>query len=328
MASQVSALFLRDDFPELVDAVGNHLGINPAIIEKDYYVTEALRKIASVHGQAIMFKGGTSLSKGWGLIHRFSEDIDLYIDPANRGIKARNSLLKSVIADVASHPAFTGEPEKVAGVDGVARAARIAYTPRHNTGLVAPSVLIELGVQSGTFPHETRPVTSLLAEQLVQAGNAPNQEDCLPFDLKLLHFRRTLIEKMFALHDKVQRGLIQSENRIGGYARHFYDLSQLLARTEVQQMLGSSEYAEIVCDYHSVTRRFFPHQVFPENLELAQSPALFPPDGIRASLARDYAEQCQALCYREFPSFDEVLGMLELARRFLIPVRYRDRLEP
>lgn len=316
----MSALFQRDDFPELVDLAAANLGINPAILEKDYYVTEALRAIASAYGEAIMFKGGTSLSKGWGLIDRFSEDIDLYVDPGERGAKARNTLLKSVINTAAAHPAFQGGATKVDGINGVARAARIAYRPQREAAPVAPSVLIELGIQSGTFPHETRSIISLLAAQLREAGTAPDQDDCQPFRLKLLHFRRTVVEKMFALHDKVERGLIQSGTPIGGYARHYYDLSQLLERSEVREMLASSEYVEIVRDYHDVTTRFFPHQAFPPNLELAHSPALFPSDDIRGVLETDYIEQCEALCYRDFPEFTGVLGMLEGIRVFLVAV--------
>jgi hypothetical protein len=55
--------------------------LRAAFIEKDYYVTEALRVIANVAGDKVIFKGGTSLSKGWSLIDRFSEDIDLFLDP-------------------------------------------------------------------------------------------------------------------------------------------------------------------------------------------------------------------------------------------------------
>jgi predicted nucleotidyltransferase component of viral defense system len=56
-------------------------GFRPAIIEKHYYVTEVLRIIAAAAGNHVIFKGGTSLSKGWNLIQRFSEDIDIFLDP-------------------------------------------------------------------------------------------------------------------------------------------------------------------------------------------------------------------------------------------------------
>jgi predicted nucleotidyltransferase component of viral defense system len=55
--------------------------LRAAIIEKDYYVTEALRIIAARHGDRVLLKGGTSLSKGWHLIRRFSEDVDVFVNP-------------------------------------------------------------------------------------------------------------------------------------------------------------------------------------------------------------------------------------------------------
>jgi hypothetical protein len=72
------------DFDQAILRAQEHFGdrgLRPAIIEKDYYVTEALRAIADASGDKVIFKGGTSLSKGWNLIQRFSEDIDLFLDP-------------------------------------------------------------------------------------------------------------------------------------------------------------------------------------------------------------------------------------------------------
>lgn len=74
-------LFEHRDFEQAILQAAEHFreqGLRPAIIEKDYYVTEALRAIATtVVKDVIIFKGGTSLSKGWNLIQRFSEDIDI-----------------------------------------------------------------------------------------------------------------------------------------------------------------------------------------------------------------------------------------------------------
>jgi hypothetical protein len=75
-------LFEHPDFEQAILQAAEHFraqGLRPAIIEKDYFVTEALRIVAA-HGKVI-FKGGTSLSKGWNLIQRFSEDIDIFLDP-------------------------------------------------------------------------------------------------------------------------------------------------------------------------------------------------------------------------------------------------------
>src|SRR5271154_2537657 len=77
-------LFEHPDFEQAIIRTAAHFrsrGLREAIIEKDYFVSETLRIIASDAGSKIIFKGGTSLSKGWNLIQRFSEDIDIFLDP-------------------------------------------------------------------------------------------------------------------------------------------------------------------------------------------------------------------------------------------------------
>jgi hypothetical protein len=77
-------LFEHPDFEQAILQAAEHFRerkLRPAIIEKDYYVTEALRVIADNAGDKIIFKGGTSLAKGWNLIQRFSEDVDIFLDP-------------------------------------------------------------------------------------------------------------------------------------------------------------------------------------------------------------------------------------------------------
>jgi predicted nucleotidyltransferase component of viral defense system len=75
-------LFEHPDFDQAVLGAAEHFrgrGLRSAVIEKDYFATEALRIIAETAGDKVIFKGGTSLSKGWNLIQRFSEDIDIFL---------------------------------------------------------------------------------------------------------------------------------------------------------------------------------------------------------------------------------------------------------
>ena len=79
-------LHQHPDFRDAIIAAGKYFepkGIANQLIEKDYYVTEALRTIANRWESQVIFKGGTSLSKGWQLIDRFSEDIDLFLNLAD-----------------------------------------------------------------------------------------------------------------------------------------------------------------------------------------------------------------------------------------------------
>ena len=93
--------------------------------------------------------------------------------------------------------------------------------------------------------------------------------------MRLLHFRRTFVEKMFAIHGKVE--LLKRDGRaLGTYARHYYDLFQLASQREVLDMLRSDEYGEIKRDYDQISRTYFPNSYFyPASMSFANSDALF-----------------------------------------------------
>jgi len=123
-------LFEHPDFGQAILQAAEHFrdqGWRPAIIEKDYYVKEALRIIAAA-GDKVILKGGTSLAKGWNLIQRFSEDIDIFLDPAafqpalgKRGIDRE---LKRLRDAVGAHPALAllqNEGQTIGGFGAYAR---------------------------------------------------------------------------------------------------------------------------------------------------------------------------------------------------------------
>lgn len=72
----------HDDFAAFVTSAVAEANLPEPFVEKDYWITEILRTIAETLGDRAIFKGGTSLSKGWNLLDRFSEDIDLFVNPA------------------------------------------------------------------------------------------------------------------------------------------------------------------------------------------------------------------------------------------------------
>ena len=108
-------LYEHPDFEQAILRAADHFrlaGLRPAVIEKDYFVTETLRIVAVVGGDKIIFKGGTSLSKGWNLIQRFSEDVDLFLDPLAftpaLGKNAIDRELKKLRDAVGAHPFIGG----------------------------------------------------------------------------------------------------------------------------------------------------------------------------------------------------------------------------
>lgn len=313
-------LFEHADFEQAVMRAAEHFGgLRPAIVEKDYFVTEALRLIREHAGDAVIFKGGTSLSKGWNLIERFSEDIDLFLDPEaftpKLGKQGINRELKRLRDAVAAHPALSFLPEESQTIGGLGRSDRFAFEQRFSgPGEVAARVLLEAGTASGREPTSELKLTSLLAQFLNETNNTLGAEDEADFPFRLLHFRRTFVEKLFAIHAKVELA-IKNNRGIGSYARHYYDLFQLGQRAEVKDMLKSEEYGEIRADYDQVSRKFFRRDyVPPKDLSFSDSQALFPPPEISSSLGQEYDEQCRLLCYGKYPAWGEVLRLFESLR--------------
>lgn len=317
-------LYQHAEFEQAILQAADHFhgrGLRPAVIEKDYYVTEALRIIASA-GDKVIFKGGTSLAKGWNLIQRFSEDIDIFLDPAafnpalaKRGIDRELRALRDTIA---AHGGLTFLPDESQTIGGFGRNDRFSYKQRFGgAGEVADRVLVEAGSASGREPTVTIELRSYLSEFLQERKVSLGTDDETPFPMRLLHFRRTFVEKMFAIHGKVE--ILKRDGRqLGTYARHYYDLFQLAGQQDVVNMLKSDEYAAIKADYDSISRTHFERSYFPpKKMSFAASDALFPPEDLARRITAEYEGQCKLLCYGPYASWQEVQDRLLALRELL-----------
>ena len=316
-------LFEHPEFDQAILQAAEHFrgqGWRPAIIEKDYYVTEALRIIAAA-GDKLILKGGTSLAKGWNLIQRFSEDIDIFLDPAafqpvlgKRGIDRE---LKKLRDAVGAHPALALLQNEGQTIGGFGRSDRFSYPQRFGgPGEVANRVLVEAGAASGREPAVTVALRSYLGQFLQDRSLSLGAEDQGSFPMRLLHFRRTFVEKMFAIHGKVEL-LKRDGQALGTYARH-YDLFQLAARAEVIVMLKSSEYAAIKADYDWISRTHFPRSYFyPDGMTFSRSDALFPLADLATVIGAEYETQCRMLCYGPYPSWVGIQAKLLELRELL-----------
>jgi hypothetical protein len=318
-------LFEHPDFEQAIIRAAEYFrarGLREAIIEKDYYVTEALRIIAQEAGARVIFKGGTSLSKGWNLIQRFSEDIDIFLDPTAYtpplGKKAIDRELKKLRQAVERHPGLRFVEKESQTIGGFGRNDRFEYAQRFaGAGEIRNRVFVEAGTASGREPTEHVRLQSYVGQFLQETGFTLGAEDEGPFALRLLHFRRTFVEKMFAIHARVEA--FQREGKeIGGYARHYYDLFCLADRPEVLAMLRAEEYAAIKADYDRISRAHFAKSyVPPPGMSFARSDALFPPEELRAVLAVEFEKRCQVLCFGPVPTWGEVQARLEGMRDLL-----------
>jgi len=314
-------LFEHPDFDQAVIATRDYFALprlTDQIIEKDYYVTEALRMVANYMPDGVIFKGGTSLSKGWDLIHRFSEDIDLFVDSGSTGKKAIDRKLKQLRDAVDAHPGLHFVADESNTIGGFGRGDRFSYSPQFvDIAGIAPRVFLEVGTSSGTYPTETRMIRSYVAEYLSFSNVSLDAEDEASFTMPLLHFRRTFVEKMFAIHAKVEI-FKETGQTIGSYARHYYDLWCLAKQPDVTTMLQGNEYDDIKADYERVSLDAFPKGYRrPADMRFANSDALFPPFSIESTLSSDYNQQCQLLCYRDYPTWDDLIAVLQALRPLL-----------
>ncbi len=161
----------RRDFGQLLALVADDQGLDPMLVEKDYWIMHCLWGL-QVQGFQFELKGGTSLSKGYGVIHRFSEDIDIRIEPPD-GMTVKTGRNQDKAAHIASRRAYYDELAariRIPGIDCVERdtqfdddkmrsaGIRLVYTPRSmSLAGVKDGILLELGfAYSGHRDHRFR----------------------------------------------------------------------------------------------------------------------------------------------------------------------------
>ena len=248
------------EFGPTLDAAAERLSIIPTAVEKDYWVGEVLRVLSRDFAGDFVFKGGTSLSKGYRLVERFSEDIDILVVPGERGRGTTDKLMKAMAESAAE--GIGGSARGVGGSEtGRHRAYEIGYpATREPTALIRTSVLLEMGVRGGPHPHSPVPISSLLGDVLEAAGTDLREFDDLePFEVAVLHPGRTLLEKLVLIHALAQQlaaGTGGSIDRRSG--RHFYDVYQLLGDRQVLDLLANRDQTDqVMRSVEEINRAFF-----------------------------------------------------------------------
>ncbi|WP_017306126.1 nucleotidyl transferase AbiEii/AbiGii toxin family protein [Spirulina subsalsa] len=318
-------LFKHPDFRDLINATVAHFSQRPLteeIVEKDYYITEALRIIANHSPDQVIFKGGTSLSKGWDLIQRFSEDIDLFLDKSKfkpeLSKNKTNNYLKSLKTIVEDDEAFTWK-RTVNSEKCKHRSDEFEYQSCIDEGLnsLSNTILLEIGTRSGNFPIEKRAICSYIVRFLQETEMTLNAEDESSFDINALHFKRTFVEKLFIVHNKITAVGDRLENLNDRDVRHFYDLYQLSKEPDVINLLKSNDYAKIREDCARISQENFAQTTAELLPNFADSPALFPTGDVAEQLKKRYQQQCNLLCYGDYPAWDAVQTQLSSLKEWL-----------
>lgn len=222
----------RDLFEQLILRTSESLGIKAEIIEKDYYVTLFLKELVSISPD-IIFKGGTSLSKCYHLIDRFSEDIDLNIETETKPSESRRKHLKSSIVSVIDKLGFTlTNPENVRSRRDYNRYI-IDYTSVLGALYLKEMLIVETAVYQRAYPTVRQTAGSLIYDFLSANGfdDFIRQYSLKPFELNVQSAERTMIDKLYALADYYLAGTTAE------HSRHIYDIYKLLSVVEINDEL-------------------------------------------------------------------------------------------
>lgn len=306
-------------FEQAVRATADGMGILPIYVEKDYWVTLALwhifRSDSGVADQ-VVFKGGTALSKCFGLIERFSEDIDLVllqVEPlSDNQRKKRLKMIGKAIEPVLPEIEVTGLTNK----RGMIRKTAHTY-PQYFTGdygQIRQQIILECSWLGNFEPYQKAQVISLIGQMMLDGGlkNMAMQQGLLPFSVKALSPERTFCEKIMSLVRFSYADDPIHELRLK--IRHCYDLYQLLQQPTIQHFLASEDFAMML---EKVRQDDIGNQA--KNriwLEKPVSQALIfkDLDATWQQLVPTYERDFRALVYGELPKQEEILHILEMIR--------------
>lgn len=213
----------RSLFEQVILRVSEDTGIEASIIEKDYYVTLFLHRIVTQMPN-IIFKGGTSLSKCYKLINRFSEDIDLNMESETHPTEGQRKKLKEAVVSIIDELGFTlTNPENIRSRRDYNRYT-VDYPTVFPTNYLKEHLVVETAVYIKAYPCKRMMATSLIYDYLERNGYTDliKQYDLQSFELNVQTAERTFVDKVFALGDYYLSDAVHE------HSRHMYDIYKLL----------------------------------------------------------------------------------------------------
>lgn len=327
----------RTDRRDLFNETAARMGLSAVLVEKDFWVCWSLKRLFTLPGArpGMVFKGGTSLSKSFGLIRRFSEDVDLSLDRHALGFtgdrdpkaattsKKRKTLLEDIGDKSRAFLAQDLVPRLMSdfrSVLGEERKAgwRLEVPPRevvpdqqtltftypgsldggsYEAALyIKPTISLEFGARSEHWPSSDHAITPYAASEFPGEFKSPS---CA---IKTIEAVRTFWEKAVLMHGLYHR---QAPN-VDRKSRHYYDVG-LLAKTDVRrQALGELDMLTKTAEHTAI---FFPIAAAEYELARPGTLRLVPHDELRKTLEADYRSM-KLMVFDEPPAFGDLLATL------------------
>ena len=300
-------------------AITDKYDLKMPAVEKDWWVTNTLSIIFSMpYSKSLIFKGGTSLSKAWKIIERFSEDIDLALDREFLGFagdlsKTQISKLRYA-SNVFLTEKFTPElqqkfnelgfvdvlvkPREVIKHDQDPLIIEIYYPKLTEKDIyLRPGVLVEIGSRSLKEPFSPCKFKTLVAENYSDKPYSDNE-----ITIPTVNVERTFLEKVFLLHEEYQRPA--EKRRVERLSRHLYDIEKISQTPYFQKALSDKDLYKTIVAH----RDKFSHL---GGVDYAKHKPQFiniiPPENLLPLWEKDYSEMSESMIYGEKLSFNELI---------------------
>lgn len=302
--------------------IAEKTGMSAFAVEKDWWVVQTLAVIYEMEvAEHLVFKGGTSLSKAWKLIQRFSEDIDFAIDRAFLGYdgelsKKERTELRRASGVYVAQTFYTGLVAKFKekGISGLQfelvdevesdkdRTINVHYPNLiASPGYLQPKIQIEIGCRSLIEPFTMQAFASLVDEEYADRDFAQ-----APIHVPTVNPERTFLEKIFLLHEEFQRP--PEKMRVDRLSRHLYDVYKLSKTDFAEKALNNKQLYETIVEHRYKFTRIGGVDY---NLHQPQTINMLPIPQVLEAWKADYKTMLELMIYEENPpSFDEILNGL------------------
>ncbi|MCD6249547.1 MAG: nucleotidyl transferase AbiEii/AbiGii toxin family protein [candidate division Zixibacteria bacterium] len=302
---------------ELFSETASKMGLVPAVIEKDFWVCYVLGKLFSSDQlkDKILFKGGTSLSKVFGLIKRFSEDIDLVLDWSEltaddpyeersrseqvKFNKKLNELACDYLVDkFAPSLKETLTDEFKLNVDRRVQSVLVKYPSGFDSKYVRPEICLEIGPLASWVPHGNFSVKPFAADIFPSQFAEPS------VNVKAINSERTFWEKITILHHEAHRPV---GNEIPTrYSRHYYDIIMMSKHAVKENAFAD---LNLLSDVVKFKEKFYYRAWAKYELAKPGTMKLYPPHHCIEILRKDY-KAMEGMIFDVPPTFDELMSCI------------------
>jgi len=297
------------DFTELIRLTATHFKIALEFVEKDYWITLILNRLSkSSHVNSVVFKGGTSLTKGYRLINRFSEDIDIALLNEKLTGNALKTKIRKIEKDITADLIEIEEPG-LTRKGSVYRKSLFQYPSNINSRLainIQKRIIVEINSFANPYPFVQQEITSFITEFLT----ATNQTEAIQksglqhFSLNILDKHRTMLEKLVSL---IRFSFSENPSReLANKIRHFYDLYYLANDSECATYIQSEDFQKDLVELLIRDQQEFDQPKEWQTKTVNDSPLVKNFPALWVNLRSIYQNELTPLAFSEIPNEKEI----------------------